>query len=235
MQDRNHAKQAVIAALAVATCGVAAAADVTITKYYDYDEWSKQLDSDPVIVDFVLNQEIDIVTHQYAPHGVLFTDGNDIAVGPSDNFTDKWGLVSFQWQPGRDLNGITVKLSEPTTAIAANIPSLVIYYLYADGEQIGWEFLTVPCCGDPLFAGIVSSEPFDTVVLEGISTLTIDDLIVPELPPFLEGDLDGDGVVGGADLGILLSGWGWPNPGDLDDNGVVDGADLGILLSLWTA
>ena len=52
-------------------------------------------------------------------------------------------------------------------------------------------------------------------------------------------DLDGDGVVGGADLGLLLVrlGTDCPKggncPEDLDDNGIVDGADLGLLLVAW--
>jgi len=48
-------------------------------------------------------------------------------------------------------------------------------------------------------------------------------------------DLDGDGVVDGADLGDLLNQWG-PCPGcdaDFDGDGVVDGADLGALLNAW--
>ena len=52
----------------------------------------------------------------------------------------------------------------------------------------------------------------------------------------LKPDLDGDGDVDGADLGLLLSAWG-PCPGcpaDLNGNGVVDGADLGLLLTEWT-
>lgn len=47
------------------------------------------------------------------------------------------------------------------------------------------------------------------------------------------GDLNGDGVVDGADLGIMLGNWGSAGAGDLDGNGVVDGADLGALLGLW--
>ncbi|HMN95246.1 MAG TPA: DUF4397 domain-containing protein [Phycisphaerales bacterium] len=47
-------------------------------------------------------------------------------------------------------------------------------------------------------------------------------------------DLDGNGVVDSADLGILLGNWGRAGAGDLDGNGVVDGADLGLLLSSWT-
>jgi hypothetical protein len=48
------------------------------------------------------------------------------------------------------------------------------------------------------------------------------------------GDLNGDGAVNGADLGLLLSNWGTDGDGDLNDDGVVNGADLGILLANWT-
>lgn len=47
-------------------------------------------------------------------------------------------------------------------------------------------------------------------------------------------DLDGNGVIGGEDLGMLLDAWGPAKPfgpGDLDGDGSVDGADLGMLLS----
>ena len=49
-------------------------------------------------------------------------------------------------------------------------------------------------------------------------------------------DLNDDGVVDGADLGILLGAWGgdYP-PADLNADGVIDGADLGILLGAWTS
>ncbi|MCB1006091.1 MAG: PQQ-dependent sugar dehydrogenase [Acidimicrobiales bacterium] len=47
-------------------------------------------------------------------------------------------------------------------------------------------------------------------------------------------DLDGNGTVDGADLGILLGVWGQSDvPADLDGNGTVDGGDLGILLANW--
>jgi len=52
----------------------------------------------------------------------------------------------------------------------------------------------------------------------------------------LLGDLDGNGTVDGADLGLLLSAWGrCPRCiADLDGDGEVNGADLGILLSAWS-
>ncbi|MFO0872983.1 MAG: hypothetical protein U0575_03305 [Phycisphaerales bacterium] len=46
-------------------------------------------------------------------------------------------------------------------------------------------------------------------------------------------DLNNDGVVDGADLGLLLAAWGTTGPGDLNGDGVVDGADLGELLAWW--
>ncbi|MBC04581.1 MAG: hypothetical protein CMJ34_14950 [Phycisphaerae bacterium] len=47
-------------------------------------------------------------------------------------------------------------------------------------------------------------------------------------------DLDGDGSVGGSDLGLLLAGWGSIDPLlDLDGDGVVGGGDLGLLLAAW--
>lgn len=46
-------------------------------------------------------------------------------------------------------------------------------------------------------------------------------------------DLNCDGVVDGADLGLLLGGWGASGEADLDGSGAVDGADLGLLLGAW--
>ncbi len=49
------------------------------------------------------------------------------------------------------------------------------------------------------------------------------------------GDLNGDGTVDAADLGILLGAWGSAGgAADLNDDGIVDAADLGILLGSWT-
>lgn len=48
------------------------------------------------------------------------------------------------------------------------------------------------------------------------------------------GDLNGDGLVDGGDLGILLGTWGSAGPADLNADGVVDGADLGLFLGFWS-
>lgn len=55
--------------------------------------------------------------------------------------------------------------------------------------------------------------------------------------PGLAADLNGDCLVDGGDVGILLSAWGSCGPtscvGDIDRNDVVDGADIGALLGAW--
>lgn len=51
--------------------------------------------------------------------------------------------------------------------------------------------------------------------------------------PCTPGDIDCSGSVDGADLGLLLAGWGLPGATDLNGDGSTDGADLGILLSNW--
>ena len=55
--------------------------------------------------------------------------------------------------------------------------------------------------------------------------------------PAVPGDLNADGVVNGADLGILLGAWGAAagNFADLNQDGSVNGIDLGVLLGNWTA
>ncbi len=51
------------------------------------------------------------------------------------------------------------------------------------------------------------------------------------------GDLNGDGIVNGADLGLLLGAWGAcvGCSEDITGDGQVDGADLGLLLGDWTS
>ena len=49
------------------------------------------------------------------------------------------------------------------------------------------------------------------------------------------GDINGDGVVSGADMGLLLSNWQGTGPGDIDGDGSIGGSDLGLLLSSWGA
>lgn len=48
-------------------------------------------------------------------------------------------------------------------------------------------------------------------------------------------DVDGDGAVDGADLGVVLATWGTRSrgPGDLNGDGAVDAADLAVVIGSW--
>lgn len=71
----------------------------------------------------------------------------------------------------------------------------------------------------------------DTVFIESIE-LAVDPAIEHE--PLASADLNMDGIIGGADLGILMGAWGTACvTADLDASGVVDGVDMGILLAQW--
>jgi len=59
---------------------------------------------------------------------------------------------------------------------------------------------------------------------------------IPTLPACCPGDLSGDHLVDGADIGLLLSSWGYcvgACPYDLNHDGMVNGGDLGLVLSGW--
>lgn len=47
-------------------------------------------------------------------------------------------------------------------------------------------------------------------------------------------DLNGDGTIDGADLALVLGGWGTPTP-DITGDGTVNGADIAQLLGVWGA
>jgi 1,4-alpha-glucan branching enzyme len=46
-------------------------------------------------------------------------------------------------------------------------------------------------------------------------------------------DLNGDWMVGGPDLGMVLGQWGGPGTADFNGDGIVGGPDLGMLLAAW--
>ncbi|MBM4099766.1 MAG: hypothetical protein FJ260_07420 [Planctomycetes bacterium] len=73
-------------------------------------------------------------------------------------------------------------------------------------------------------AGITVTQSFTALLASGCQTA-----------PTNPADLNGDGVVNGADLGILLGAWTQSGPTDLNRDGITNGADLGILLGSWGA
>ncbi|HMN96829.1 MAG TPA: GC-type dockerin domain-anchored protein [Phycisphaerales bacterium] len=110
-----------------------------------------------------------------------------------------------------------------------NLPDRAIVVTGArvlDQSEITPPVDTVHVLGNSLAIDFYGRLLFDGATLTVGYTYT-----VVELTP---GDLNGDGIVDGADLGLLLSAWGSENfAADLNGDGVVDGADLGLLLAAW--
>jgi len=105
---------------------------------------------------------------------------------------------------------------------------------YAWAENVGWiNFGTTPTIGADGARLDLAAERFRGFAWgENIGWVNLDDdtVFVSLGEP---ADLNGDGVVDGADLGLLLGAWGTSGPGDLNGDGTVDGADLGLLLGAW--
>ncbi|MDA0802725.1 MAG: choice-of-anchor B family protein [Planctomycetota bacterium] len=79
---------------------------------------------------------------------------------------------------------------------------------------------------------VASDVGLPSTVEAAVDDFRIDGLTCPGA--LVPGDLDGDGVVGGTDLSIVLGSWGSSDPAaDVDASGVVDGADLAILMVNW--
>ena len=65
----------------------------------------------------------------------------------------------------------------------------------------------------------------------GANSTSCGDSCVPEEPP-CEGDINGDGVVGGPDLAEVLAYWGTPT-GDITGDELTNGQDLALVLANW--
>lgn len=100
------------------------------------------------------------------------------------------------------------------------------------GGSAGIELAVTATTEAPGAAAILSARRSDDGATRAFAILTL-----KAVPPRVPGDLNGDGLVDGDDLGTLLGSWGpcpAPCPADLDGDGVVDGADMGLLLGFWS-
>jgi len=88
-----------------------------------------------------------------------------------------------------------------------------------DSEPFYFVYRWEPSSGD-----VPAAEAEQQVAIQWVR----DNLLADPCPT----DLDGDGVIGSADLGALLAAWGGPDA-DLDGDGVTASGDLGVLLAAW--
>ena len=159
---------------------------------------------------------------QWSAVGDGFDDGIvwDLRVFDAGEGESLYAFGTFPSSGGKPLNGIARWDGEQWQPVGSGADGSV-YATFAhddgggDGEQV-------------YIGGAFSS-------MDGLNSNRIARWSECEICP---ADLTGDGAVGGADLGVLLSEWGdCPDPddcpADLTGNGSVAGADLGVLLSEW--
>ena len=96
---------------------------------------------------------------------------------------------------------------------------------------------TIAMLEDGDLISVIVTDPTDMVRDEAARTDWMTDRVdwTVSAPSAPDPDLNGDGRVDGADLGIMLLYWGAVGtPGDLNGDGQVGGPDLGLMLAGWT-
>ncbi len=183
--------------------------------------------------------------------GVFLFDGEDVITisteddpqvteieffAPSANAD---GLVAFRAFDGDDRRAIFVGDGDSLTRVVGHYDTVETdlgagMIARPDTSPVFGGGITMNANGDIAFRASITEDGNEDVSWGAGAFVALAD--VDETIP---GDLNGDGSVGGADLGILLSEWGPCDdpddcPADLNGDGTVGGADLGILLSNWT-
>jgi hypothetical protein len=134
---------------------------------------------------------------------------------------DGCGPVAYSYADGQYWDDTLFAV--PAGATQATV---TLYYQTTSREYI--EFLR-----DENSTDATGQTAYDLWTMFGKSAPVDMDTATVQIAPSNPADLNGDGVVNGADLGILLGGWSQPGVTDLNGDGTTNGADLGVLLGSW--
>jgi len=146
---------------------------------------------------------------------------------PSSTVIESWqfSLATLGWNPVQHW-----RMSKARPALVAGARYWVVARSSApSGVNAVWNFAAI---GNS-FNSITSSTNPETWQPGGNAAALC--VSVHGTVPPQPADLDGDGIVGPADLTALLGAWGTPGPGDLSGDGIVGPADLAALLAAWSA
>lgn len=152
--------------------------------------------------------------------------------GGSWSWVDGTAFQPFGWEPGRPAQAVSL---EAALCLAGEGAATGTWFDSLPGVEAGvstrsalvaWDSVT-DCDGDGVPDGLqILVDP----ALDADRNGSIDGCGLPN-----PADLNGDGRVTGADLGMLLANFNAPGPvGDINRDGSVNGADLGLLLAAWT-
>ena len=134
--------------------------------------------------------------------------------------------------PGTGQNFTTIAYNDDSCACTSGCGTTTGTAAYSSA-------LNLTNSGIPLTRELIAGQQYHLVLGSFSSTSgAVSGTLVVDGPPPPQsclGDLNGDNVVNGADLGQLLGNWGASGLGDLNNDGIVTGADLGLMLGAWGA
>jgi hypothetical protein len=115
-----------------------------------------------------------------------------------------------------------------TFAIPAGATSAVVSFNYQTSTREYMEFLRDTAAdGSGLLA-------YNLWVQHGRSAPVVMDTATLNLSPSQPADLNGDGLVNGADITVLFANWGGTGQGDVNGDGIVNATDLTAVLANWS-
>ena len=113
-------------------------------------------------------------------------------------------------------------------AIPANATRAVVSFDFQTSSREYMEFLRDTAQNG---SGLIA---YNLWVLHGRSSPIHIDTRTIQLSPSNPADLNGDSLINGADLTLLLSNWGGTGQGDANSDGQINGSDLALVLANWT-
>ena len=135
-----------------------------------------------------------------------------------------WTTPGGNWEPVASATKSVAGIAWYSWATSARLVSDVQGWLNQPAGNFGWFVL-----GNE--TTLQSVKRFDS----RNSTVNQPQLIITYTPPPANpADVNGDGVVNGVDLAIVLGAWATSNPtADIDNDGTVNGIDLALVLAAW--
>jgi len=148
------------------------------------------------------------------------------------NNTNK--LVGFhRWQNGGPGDDVIVLANFSNSAYSnyrIGLPRSGLWKLRFNSD---WSGYSPDYANHASFDTSAESVPWNGMAHSGVVSIGPYSVLVYSQTPPSPYDLNGDGSVAGADLGLLLASWGQGGAADFDGDGTVTGADLGALLAAW--
>lgn len=167
--------------------------------------------------------------------GSVRVENGGLACGFGKELAVNNAAIRFFGAPGETFSEVEIRFGEYGGIVNLSVnDDLRIGNNFRDfhGLVIGGALVEVPVGGFGTDCGFIRITGSVTRFAVGGQELWIDCLNWTSAPA-IPGDLNGDGVVNGQDLGAVLGAWGTAT-GDLNGDGQTNAADLSIVLANWS-